>query len=617
MNTFEEKITSLSDSKITLSSLEKTQAEIAIAPIPAEEKNKHYALLEDIAFSAGIDLKIDRIPVAIDPLASSALSLTTSLPSENVLPQVQKQGNEDEALPSDAIKETVELGRLISEFSSVFDSTARGMLLNYKKFFIFKIGKYSASFNTILLHDNIPMPEVSKKSLKGFTSMLSLQEFIEELDSDQKGGRFKDQTNLILLLASDFSSDSKSLLAKKEILESFEVFKFYEISLEDEFAKPYEYEGDRFLSALESDLNISLSNTELSKSEESLVKSFFPATAPSSIQYKLLKGGFSGSKVIEVSQVFSTIKPCRFVIKIDLKRNKKIATEEKAVKQWVSNLVTLYQTEKKENATHEALKYQFASSDGKRESISFNHFFKENSLTKISTCLESLLESDLFREWEATQFKKNQKIIVQDLFKALVDLKKVSEWVDKISFENASSDKELFSSILSSELPSYVEKVCHGDLHSENIIIDQDQVFLIDFGMTGSLPCFLDYATLETSIRLKLTPNYLPTKVLLNADDDFLFKFDISEDSIDSKISDPDLKKSYKIISKIRSKAIHKVRSEQDTYGTNEELELNYLLSLFCLLLRNLKYTDLNQKYAIQLARKVGENLKPKLTYAN
>lgn len=618
MNTYIEKLNTLKQSKVSLGDLENVRADIERSSIDSEEKNNLYSLLEDIAFTVGIDLQIERLPGPLPLPTPSTAKNTASNSSAGGEEGEKVQGVlQVEILQSDAITASEEMGRLVGEFSSVFDFAARGMLLNYKKFFIFKIGKHSARLNTILVHDNIPMPEVAKKSLNGFASMLSLQEFIEELDSDNKGGRFKDEANLILLLASDFSSDSKTLLEKRNILESFEQFKFYELSLEDELAKPYEYEGDRFLSDLESDLNISLANTELSKSEESLIKSFFPAT-PSSIQYKLLKGGFSGSKVIEVSQTFSTAKPCRFVIKIDLKKNKKIAIEEKAVKQWVSSLVTQYQTEKKENATHEALKYQFASSDGKRQSSSFSQFFREeSSITKISSCLDALLDAPLFKEWEAMQFKKNQKITVGNLYKGFVDFNKISEWVEKVAFENSEADKNLFASILSAELPSYVEKVCHGDLHSENIILDKDQVFLIDFGMTGSHPCFIDYATLETSIRLKLTPNYFPTKILNQVDDEFLFKFDISESAIDLKVTNAELKKSCKTISKIRSKAIHKVRSDNESYGSNEELELNYLLSLFCLLLRNLKYSDLNQKYAIQLARRIGNHLKEKLVQVN
>ena len=105
---------------------------------------------------------------------------------------------------------------------------------------------------------------------------------------------------------------------------------------------------------------MSLSNASLSRAEEALIKSFFPSE-PSLIQYKLLKGGFSGSKVVEVSQSFSVPRPCKFIIKIGSKAERKITIEETAVKKWVSSLVSSYQTEKKENATHEALKYQFAS----------------------------------------------------------------------------------------------------------------------------------------------------------------------------------------------------------------------------------------------------------------
>lgn len=607
MSNLAEKILNFKKSGVTLGGLESLKAEIIKAELSAEDKNKLYFGLENAAFEAGIDFQLDHVEVLPPEIVSNTTSETTKTPHE------QRPNSLRVSQSVDDEKSSEELKRMVSEFSTVFDSTARMLLLNYKKFFIFKIGKQSLDFKTILLHDNIPMPEVAKKLLKGFSSMLSLKDFLVELESDKLGGRFKDETNLILLLSSDFSSEAHKILENRKIFENFELFKFYELSLDDDFAKPYEYEGDRFFNDLESDLNISLSNAELTKAEESLIKSFFPAT-PSSIQYKLLKGGFSGSKVIEVSQTFSTAKPCRFVIKIDLKKNKKIAIEEKAVKQWVSSMVTQYQTEKKENATHEALKYQFASSDGKRESTSFSQFFREaNSVTEIGKVIDSLLDDELFKQWESMQFKKEQKISLAELFKDFVDWTKVSNFVDQVSFENAESDKKLFKSILEAELPAYVVKVCHGDLHSENIIVDQGKVFLIDFGLTGSHPCFLDFVTLETSIRLKLTPNYFPSKVLKQADKEFLFKFDVADTTIESKIADKVLLKSYKIISKIRNKAIHRVRSDAESYGSNADLEMNYLLTLFCLLLRNLKYSDLNQKYAIQLARTLANELQKKL----
>lgn len=610
MTNFEEKIDELKKSRITLDGLESISSEINRSALSPEDKNRLYLALENAAFIAGIEFHIDQLEVP--PLQN--LTATTEVVDATV--QIDtKISAESEILSSEAKKSTDELNRLIGEFASVFDSKARALLLNYKKFFIFKIGKKSLDFKTNLIHDNIPMPEVAKKSLKGFSTMMSLNDFMNELVSDKKGGIFRAETNLILLLSSDFSSETQKLLAYKEIFEGFELFKFYELSLDDDYAKPYEYEGERFFTDLESDLNISLSNAELSKSEESLIKSFFPAV-PSSIQYKLLKGGFSGSKVIEVSQTFSTAKPCRFVIKIDLKKNRKIAIEEKAVKQWVSSLVNQYQTEKKENATHEALKYQFASSDGKRESISFSQYFKEKSVAEIEKIIDFLFDDQLFGEWEKMQFKEDKRITVSNLFKEFVDWPNIEKVVERIAFTYVDSDKNVFKNILNSELAAYVVKVCHGDLHSENIIIDQNQVFLIDFGLTGSHPCFLDYATLETSIRLSLTPNYLPSNILEQADEQFLFKFDAIDATIESKITDRELRKSYQIISKIRSKAIHKVRGDTESYNSNSDLEINYLLSLFCLMLRNLKYSDLNQKYAIRLARKIAEHLQIKLGQA-
>ena len=123
--------------------------------------------------------------------------------------------------------------------------------------------------------------------------------------------------------------------------------------------------------------------------------------------------------------------------------------------------------------------------------------------------------------------------------------------------------------------------------------------------MTGSTHCFADYAALEASVRFKLTPSYFPTSVLAGADDHFLTAFDVTDAALQAKIGNADLKKSYEAIAKIRQMAIHKVRANAQSYASNEELELNYMIALFCLSLRNIKYPDLNQKYAMALCRRL------------
>lgn len=48
----------------------------------------------------------------------------------------------------------------------------------------------------------------------------------------------------------------------------------------------------------------------------------------------------------------------------------------------------------------------------------------------------------------------------------------------------------------------YSECVIHGDLNERNILIGDDQVILIDFSYTGRGPASLDFASLQSSIRL-------------------------------------------------------------------------------------------------------------------
>ena len=177
----------------------------------------------------------------------------------------------------------------------------------------------------------------------------------------------------------------------------------------------------------------------------------------------------------------------------------------------MSSLVSTYQTEKKENATHEALRYQFASIDGKRESTSFSQYFRGNPSKNIRSIVEKLFGHELFTAWEEYQIRREEPRAIGDLYKDYVDSDELQNLVKRIAFNKA--DWSQFEKVLQAKVPCYVTEVCHGDLHSENIIVDDEKVFLIDFGMTSSSShCFIDYATLEASIRFKLFRPYFPNE---------------------------------------------------------------------------------------------------------
>ncbi len=568
---------------------------LRVTGLPSDISTELLQELEGAAFNRGYDLDFQQ------PVVES--SKGGEVPLQGDGPFAVESLNEL-VLESEA-KQTVGL----YDVSKLFVAQAVELLKTHKRFYVFKIGPSPQVSKSLFVHDQIPNPEIIFKSFRSFQDSISLKDFIEGIERGD--AEVLAETHLCLLLVSDFSTMASRLLDNRgEILKKFSTFKYYELIFEEDRAKPYEYEGERFFDCFESDATISLSNGALDKSEESLVKSFFPPS-PSQIQYKILKGGFSGAKVLEVCQDFSVVKPCRYIVKIGKRNDRKIQDEERAVKKHVSSYSAKYQTEIKSNATYEAIKYQFASSDSKRDSTSFKDFFKHSRSAQIRPVVVDLFTKDLFKEWERLQFRTKQPIKISELYNEYVDWLKIEKVVREISFEKSDDDIQKFKKCLDITLKYNVSKTSHGDLHSENVIIDGASPLLIDFGMTGVRHSLIDYATLETSIRLKLIPPYFPTNVICkhDVDDNFLFRLDVPDASIGAKVSNPTLVKAYEVISTIRKLALERSKAIAIDFDSNDDIQKHYLVSLFCISLRNLKYEDLNQKYALALCRYLADYL--------
>jgi len=600
--TLKGQIESLNEAGKSLSEIESIKDLVIQGELTFQQKSELLVRIGDISFNKGIELDIPNkyFELNLESETAENTSLETNESTEN------GEGNENIYSETEVHPELAPSKYKSNSIRNLFTKESKNLLLDYKRYYFFRLENSGCPEKSLIIHDSIPAPELVKRTLSTFDTTVSLKNFLAQLK--EQDSELKKFSNICLLIISNLSKDINTFLECENYLHEFDNFKYCELIPKEDGFISYDYEGEKLCEALKSDISISLTNADLDKAEESLIKIFFPSES-SLIRYKLLKGGRSGSKVVEVSQVFNVARPCKYVIKIGLREGKKITTEESAVKRWVSNLVPDYQTEKKENATHEALKYNFASKDGKGDSISFGDYFVNKLPDEIKIIIEKLFDQKLFREWEDTQSKTDKSITIFELYEDFLDKEKIFQVVNIIAFEKSEDTIELIKKVLSIKLPKYITKACHGDLHSENIIIDEGHVFLIDFGMTGVRHCFIDHATLEASIRLKLTESYYPEEILQSADDSFLFNFDVTDAALDQKIQNTALKKSYAVISKIRSKAINIVRANQETYSDNDELELNYLVSLFCIVCRNLKYQDLNQKYALNLCNNLAKRI--------
>ena len=562
--------------------------------------------LENYAFERGIELRPTLSSGTSQATPPSPGSRSTLAVDARLLRDVTSHDDNFGAKQSGSQEGVLSLKQFLNR---ILSEKIGKWLFKYKRYYLFSLVSAPTDWKALLIYDAIPFPELLKRELTSFRT-ISLENFLLEIKEGSSD--LWHSSSLCLLVLSELSSNVESFLNLETELYKFTSFKYLELMPNDSEWGLRESEGEYLFDELKRDLHISLTNAHFDKSVESLIKKFFNPD-PSLISYRRLKGGFSGSSVIEVSQVFVTAEPLKYVIKVGARKDKKIKIEEAAVKRWVANRDSNYQTEIKSNATHDAIKYLFAANGARGESRSFSTFYKEESSEAIRRKIESLFSLNLFKQWEETQINEDQKVPLREVFESYLKVDKIFSATFAISFEHAESNKAVFEKLLNYQVQRYMKKVSHGDLHSENIIIDGDSVFLIDFGMTDYRPVFIDYAMLEVSIRFGLLPRYIPTKEIMKIDSKYIQDLNLSERELEEYIANADIKKAYKVISMIRRKAVETINRNKIKFDSLKELESHYLLTLFSLTLRNLPYGDLNQKYAVCFARELSHALVTRL----
>lgn len=133
-----------------------------------------------------------------------------------------------------------------------------------------------------------------------------------------------------------------------------------------------------------------------------------------------------------------------------------------------------------------------------------------------------------------------------------------------------------FQTITDHTLDTY-EKVCHGDLHSENFFKDENGVYLIDFGWTGPRHSVVDHATLECSLKFKHIPTFVPKDYLTQIEADHLLGIGSFSPGMDlSSIERPEAREVFRLIHDIRIDAI---KNSVDQVGPLEYLIAVYVLT--------------------------------------
>jgi thiamine kinase-like enzyme len=149
------------------------------------------------------------------------------------------------------------------------------------------------------------------------------------------------------------------------------------------------------------------------------------------------------------------------------------------------------------------------------------------------------------------------------------------------------------------------QKICHGDLHSENFFIDNKGVYLIDFGYTGIQHAIIDHTSLECSLKFKHLPFYIQQNELNDIEEELILDVSFNLSHRFTKTKRKDLLEMLDVIKKIRSNSISLLQDG------NSKVE--YLISLFIMTFRQIRYPDMNQFYAYNsaliISRKIVQQL--------
>jgi serine/threonine protein kinase len=145
----------------------------------------------------------------------------------------------------------------------------------------------------------------------------------------------------------------------------------------------------------------------------------------------------------------------------------------------------------------------------------------------------------------------------------------------------------------------YDEKICHGDLHTDNFFIDEKGVYLIDFGFTGKHYSLIDYTALECSLKFKHCPLYLESGELIKIENELLSENSFLLNHTFSSTTRKEILDLLSMINTIRNNSI------KDSIASKNNLD--YYISLFIMTIRQIKYPNMNQLYAYHSAKILSE----------
>jgi hypothetical protein len=492
---------------------------------------------------------------------------------------------------------------------------AKEELATLKNYFFLKLQSTTYNFQPLIIYeDGCYYHPIRKRITDKYNNCtcLTIKEFKEGLEKHE----FGENSFVAMLIVSTKINEPNKIREREEELKI--IFKYFDevFQLSPKKANAttandilVNNDIDSLLEEIDYITSSFLANAELSNDEEKIIKKLFRDAKSPILEYKVLKGGKSGSKVIEIrpKKHYAPNLTKRFIVKFSqFDEKKKISTEAKRFGDHIEHFSgSSYSKTYEKNATTEALKYTYASGNNITNSYSFAELLsndKNEFHSERKRIVEDIFSIYPFELWQ--QSKEQERSTVKDLYKDYLHLEKFFEYLKIIK---GIDDLQLINEILFKalnkiwifEIDTNV-KVCHGDFHSENFFKDSNGIYLIDFGFTDKRHAITDHTSLECSIKFKHVPFYIEQEILqdieqqLLSDDSFNATFDI-------KTRRKDIKDYFDLIKLIRNNSL--------SYLYNSNSKLEYLISLFVLTCRHAQYSDLNQLYALKSAEIIGERL--------
>jgi len=482
----------------------------------------------------------------------------------------------------------------------------------YKGYSILKLENNSLKpYKLLVLHDKAFIIEPIKKKLnKSISTEIIFKNIPDYLDDISKTDNSDNNYLCLLLLMpriNDKTEETELISNIKKLISSFNYFENISIKyLKDTVQNDYYRSIDKydFIDEIQYVCCTLLSNGAFKHEEEKLVKKLATNFKTPLVLYKTLKGGNSGSKVIEIrpKKELGEQYEKRYIIKYsEINDERKIKIEKQNFDEFIRGYKGFndYECHYDKTLTHEGILYGYAIADTEQESYSFSDIVSKPDNPFFDTKVElidSLFNStSIYVTW--ANIVEQQHLKVSELYKQYINEEKILRQISLIlnkPFPQIEND-ELVKNfrLIWNHKGDFDLKICHGDLHTDNFFKDNRGIYLIDFGFTGKKHSPIDHASLECSIKFKHFPRYIEKEELIAIENELTLEASFQRSTRFIKTTRAEVLDLLEIIKRIRNNAI------QQTYI---KTEINYFISLFIMTFRQIRYRDLNQLYAYNSA---------------